>query len=298
MAHVRSPRRLALLVAAVTTFVVVALLAGAPGHLSHAWQDFRHSSAAGRNQTLARFGAVSGNRRYDHWKVAINSTGRHLLNGSGAGTFQLYRLHVPFLQAILRVRTFAGRVDARRGSASSLLSTCSSVSSSLVPSEQPSGSASARASERVSRRAGFTSANVCAFLRCSSLRSDFAVNRTSPRRSLVLAGPMLRAPATQIPRRHVATISPRCDYARSRRPRPPIAAPARDESAPCGRASGRARWQLGAGAGRRARRAAARPGRASAQIQSRRYELQGRVPEALAAAAKRRPTSRATGADG
>ncbi|MFZ0974254.1 MAG: hypothetical protein WAN22_18635, partial [Solirubrobacteraceae bacterium] len=41
-----SPRRArALLVGVVTTSVVVALLAGAPGRLSHAWQEFKHPSA-------------------------------------------------------------------------------------------------------------------------------------------------------------------------------------------------------------------------------------------------------------
>jgi tetratricopeptide (TPR) repeat protein len=70
--------------------VVTALLAGAPGHISHAWQDFKHPSAAALHQdSIARFGTVSGNGRYDYWKVAIDATNGHLLGGSGAGTFQL-----------------------------------------------------------------------------------------------------------------------------------------------------------------------------------------------------------------
>ncbi|HET6866129.1 MAG TPA: O-antigen ligase family protein [Solirubrobacteraceae bacterium] len=83
-------RARALLVGIVTTAIVVALLAGGPGRLSHAWQDFKHPNAAALNQdSLARFGSASGNGRYDYWKVAVDATGGHLLGGSGAGTYQL-----------------------------------------------------------------------------------------------------------------------------------------------------------------------------------------------------------------
>jgi hypothetical protein len=86
-----TPRRArALLLGAVAACLVVALLAGAPGRLSHAWQAFKHpNSAALHDDSIARFGTASGNGRYDYWKVAIDSTGGHLLNGSGAGTYQL-----------------------------------------------------------------------------------------------------------------------------------------------------------------------------------------------------------------
>jgi hypothetical protein len=86
-----SPRRArALLLGGVAACVIVALLAGAPARLSHAWQDFKHPSAAAlRQDSIARFGTASGNGRYDYWKVAIDATSGRLLEGSGAGTYQL-----------------------------------------------------------------------------------------------------------------------------------------------------------------------------------------------------------------
>jgi hypothetical protein len=86
-----TPRRAgALLLAAIAACLLVALLAGAPARISHAWQDFKHPSAAALHKdSIARFGTISGNGRYDYWKVAINATGGRLLGGSGAGTFQL-----------------------------------------------------------------------------------------------------------------------------------------------------------------------------------------------------------------
>jgi len=83
-------RARALLLGGLAVCLIVALVAGAPGRISHAWQDFKHPSAAALHQdSIARFGTVSGNGRYDYWKVAIDATGPHLLGGSGAGTFQL-----------------------------------------------------------------------------------------------------------------------------------------------------------------------------------------------------------------
>jgi O-Antigen ligase len=86
-----TPRRArALLVAGVAACVVVALLAGAPSRIDHAWRDFKHPTAAAlRQDSIGRFGSASGNGRYDYWKVAIDATGGHLLGGSGPGTFQL-----------------------------------------------------------------------------------------------------------------------------------------------------------------------------------------------------------------
>jgi hypothetical protein len=86
-----TPRRAwVLLLSGLAACLVVALLAGAPGRISHAWQEFKHPSAAALHQdSIARFGTASGNGRYDYWKVAVDATGGHLLGGSGAGTFQL-----------------------------------------------------------------------------------------------------------------------------------------------------------------------------------------------------------------
>jgi len=70
--------------------VLVALLAGAPGRLSHAWRDFKQPNAAAlHSRSLARFGTVSGNGRYDYWRVAVKATSGHVLGGSGPGTYQL-----------------------------------------------------------------------------------------------------------------------------------------------------------------------------------------------------------------
>jgi O-Antigen ligase len=83
-------RARALAGAGIALCVAVALLAGAPGRIHHAWQDFKHPGAAAlRQDSIARFGSASGNGRYDYWKVAIDATGGHLLGGSGPGTFQL-----------------------------------------------------------------------------------------------------------------------------------------------------------------------------------------------------------------
>lgn len=85
------PRRPAAILAAsgVVVVVVAALAVGAPDRLSRAWRDFKRPSspALGQN-SLARFGSVSGNGRYDYWRVGVKYAGNHLLHGSGAGTFQ------------------------------------------------------------------------------------------------------------------------------------------------------------------------------------------------------------------
>jgi hypothetical protein len=86
-----SPSRARLILAgAVVVAVVAALLAGAPTKLSHAWNDFKHASAPQLNQaSLSRFGSLSGNQRYDYWRVAVHASAGHVLTGSGPGTFQL-----------------------------------------------------------------------------------------------------------------------------------------------------------------------------------------------------------------
>jgi hypothetical protein len=84
-------RARALLAAGLATGVVAALLAGAPARIGHAWQDFKHTgeTAALHDDSIARFGTLSGNGRYTYWKVAIDATSGHLLAGNGGGTFQL-----------------------------------------------------------------------------------------------------------------------------------------------------------------------------------------------------------------
>ncbi|HEY2435962.1 MAG TPA: O-antigen ligase family protein, partial [Solirubrobacteraceae bacterium] len=86
-----SPRRARWLSgAAVAVLVAAALLAGAPGKLSHAWRDFKNPAATGLGQaSLSRFGTVSSNGRYQMWNVAVDATDGHVLRGSGPGTYQL-----------------------------------------------------------------------------------------------------------------------------------------------------------------------------------------------------------------
>lgn len=84
-------RARALLGGGIAIVVLAALAAGAPSHLSHAWQQFKNPELPPAGGSLARFGSAAGNGRYQYWKVAVHATtseGR-LLAGSGPGTFQL-----------------------------------------------------------------------------------------------------------------------------------------------------------------------------------------------------------------
>jgi O-antigen ligase len=84
------PQARAGLAIVVVGLLVVALAAGGPSRLSHAWQDFKRPSASGLGvDRIQRFGKLSGNGRYDYWKVAVDSTSGHLLDGNGPGTFQV-----------------------------------------------------------------------------------------------------------------------------------------------------------------------------------------------------------------
>ncbi len=84
-------RRARLLVAAgAAAAVVIALAAGVPSKLQHAWRDFKHPTTPALNTySISRFEAVSGNGRYDLWKVAVNMSSQHPLKGWGPGTYQL-----------------------------------------------------------------------------------------------------------------------------------------------------------------------------------------------------------------
>ncbi len=104
-----------ILAGSVATAILVALLAGAPGRISHAWTNFKKPQAAVLQQdAISRFGSTSGNQRYDYWKVAVNATsGSRVLGGSGPGTFQLLWLpNAPYESYVvnahsLYVETFA-----------------------------------------------------------------------------------------------------------------------------------------------------------------------------------------------
>lgn len=88
--RVSPARARALLVGAILVALAVALAAGAPSRLSHAWNDFKHpTSSAFFSDLPARFGNISGNGRYQWWKVAVQATSEQRFTGSGPGTFQL-----------------------------------------------------------------------------------------------------------------------------------------------------------------------------------------------------------------
>ena len=83
------PQAQSVLALGAVALVLVALAAGAPTRLSNAWNDFKRPTAVGlRQDTLQRFGKLSGNGRYDYWKAAVNSTSGHVLTGNGPGTYQ------------------------------------------------------------------------------------------------------------------------------------------------------------------------------------------------------------------
>jgi hypothetical protein len=85
----RGAARRLLAVGMVLAFIAVLDLV-ASGKVSHEWRQFQDShSAQVATDSLQRFGVVSGNGRYDLWKVAVNATSGHVLAGSGPGTFQL-----------------------------------------------------------------------------------------------------------------------------------------------------------------------------------------------------------------
>jgi len=87
---VRVSRRSArgLLAASFVALVVVAIAAGAPSHLVHAWNDFK-TNGGPTGSNASRFGSVSGQGRYSYWKVALEATASRRWAGSGPGTFQL-----------------------------------------------------------------------------------------------------------------------------------------------------------------------------------------------------------------
>jgi hypothetical protein len=112
------PRRAReVLLAAVAACIVIALLASAPARISHAWQDFKHPATAALQQdSIARFGAISGEGRYDLWKVAVSATSGHLLGGSGPGTFQLLWLpRAPFYSYVQNAHSLYVETLAEEG---------------------------------------------------------------------------------------------------------------------------------------------------------------------------------------
>jgi hypothetical protein len=94
-------------IGATAVIVVAALALGAPSHLVHEWQAFKQPNAAAtRQDSLARFGAASGDGRYQMWVAAVHATSGHLLGGSGPGTFQLLWLpRAPFRSYVVNAHS-------------------------------------------------------------------------------------------------------------------------------------------------------------------------------------------------
>jgi hypothetical protein len=95
----------ALFAGAILVAVVAALAAGAPSRLSHAWSDFKHQRTVGV-VSPSRFGSTAGNGRYQMWRVAVNTTSAHRLDGSGPGTFQLlWEPRAPFYTYVVNAHS-------------------------------------------------------------------------------------------------------------------------------------------------------------------------------------------------
>jgi O-antigen ligase len=82
-------RAQALLAGGIAVALIAALAAGVPSQLSRDWNKFKNPIGALYSGQPSRFVSLSGNGRYQYWKVAVKSADRHILTGSGPGTFQL-----------------------------------------------------------------------------------------------------------------------------------------------------------------------------------------------------------------
>jgi hypothetical protein len=95
------------LIAGLVAALAIALAAGAPSRLSHAWTDFKKPVATGlHTNSLGRFGVVNGNGRYQLWQVAGHVAGLHPARGSGPGTFQLlYQPRAPTADHVINAHS-------------------------------------------------------------------------------------------------------------------------------------------------------------------------------------------------
>jgi tetratricopeptide (TPR) repeat protein len=80
--------------AVIAALVLVAVFAGAPGRIEHAWRDFKRppgavSGPSPTGNVFTRLQSAAGNDRYQYWKVAARTASEHPLEGIGAGTFVL-----------------------------------------------------------------------------------------------------------------------------------------------------------------------------------------------------------------
>jgi O-antigen ligase len=74
--------------------VAVAVVAGVPGKLTHAWHGFKQppsvSTALVANSVFSRLDAANSNSRYQYWQSAVHAYETHPWRGIGPGTFQFW----------------------------------------------------------------------------------------------------------------------------------------------------------------------------------------------------------------
>lgn len=76
-------------IAAVAIAAVVLLATGAPGRVSHAWDEFKRPTSSSVHGT-SRLGSTSGENRYQAWSSAVREFRHDPITGTGANTFQLW----------------------------------------------------------------------------------------------------------------------------------------------------------------------------------------------------------------
>jgi len=88
----RVSRRRSLIATAVAAAVllIAALAVGAPGRVSHGWDEFKRGGGAGSG--AGRLGSVAGQSRYQLWSAAVRENSTKPLTGTGSGTFEYWWL--------------------------------------------------------------------------------------------------------------------------------------------------------------------------------------------------------------
>ena len=88
----RVPQRRSLVatVAAALVLLIAALALGAPGRVSHGWDEFKRGGGAGSG--AGRLGSVAGQSRYQLWSAAVRENRTKPLTGTGSGTFEFWWL--------------------------------------------------------------------------------------------------------------------------------------------------------------------------------------------------------------
>ena len=70
------------------SLLVAAAAFDAPGHISHAWSDFKQQGSPGRG--TSRLSSTAGEGRYQFWAAAVREDQTRPLAGTGSGTFEYW----------------------------------------------------------------------------------------------------------------------------------------------------------------------------------------------------------------